>query len=547
MHFQYPANWFWLLLAIPLLAVWALYTLWKRRAIKKLADARLVSTLLSGYSAARGRIKAGLVLLAIVLLSFSLLNLQKPSEQANGGQTVLDVMIALDVSNSMLAADVAPNRIEKARNLVASLAGRLAGNRVGIVAFAGEALLQLPLTTDANAVRMFVPTIGPGIVPFQGTNVEAALVLADSSMPNGAQKYKVVVLITDGEELEGDLKATTRMLRNNGVAVLPVGVGTPSGAELRTEAGDVHRDDKGNPVISRLNEAGLQYLAAETQGTYRLLGETDATVNNLMDEINNMDKKPVTNTNLINYYSYGYWLLLPALLLLLAEMLMGEKAIFAKRQTEASKKKWWRRSKAPAVATLLLCILLSAAELPAQTARSLERNASSAYRKGELQRAEQGYKKVLQKDASNPIASIGLANIDYRRGRYNEAAQQYEKLGANDKAGDAALAAAWNNKGLTHVQQKNLPKAIESFKQALRANPFDNDIRRNLNKALAEWEKQVQDMMKNKPDSNQQNKPEPKMKNNDAEDKLEALRQEEKRIREKLAKKPGRPRGEKDW
>ena len=155
-----------------------------------------------GVSGTRNKIKASLVITAIILLGVAMMNLQKPVQQAGGGLKGVDVMIALDVSNSMMANDVSPNRLERARLLAARLIDTLQGNRVGIIAFAGDAYLQLPLTTDLTAARLYLQSISTSLVPAQGTNIYDALELADQSMDPAAHQYKAVLLVTDGEELD---------------------------------------------------------------------------------------------------------------------------------------------------------------------------------------------------------------------------------------------------------------------------------------------------------------------------------------------------------
>lgn len=555
-HFQNIYQLLWLLAIVPVIVLMLYAQKWRQDIKKKMGDERLINLMFTGLSVARRRWKAGLLITAIALLGFAMPSLQKPVQEAGAGLKGLDVMIALDVSNSMLATDVQPNRLEKARLFAAKLIDFMQGNRVGIIAFAGDAYLQLPLTTDITAARLYLQSISTSLVPRQGTNIYDALQLANRSMDPAEHQYKAVVLITDGEELDKKAVDAANELKKSGVVILPIGIGSPNGATIPDETGETKKDDKGNVVVSKLNDKLLKQLASITNGTYRPMGETDETLQLVKNELNAMDQKPISNTNLMNFKSYSPWMIAAALLLLLIEILLPERTGKPAVATIPKAKKGSGLQKAAAMLGLLLAISMAGFT---QNTKMLLRKANEAYRLKQYGQAEKIYGEVLKAEPNNAIAKYNMGNIAYRKKQFDQAVKQYEE--ASEKSEKKVnRAGANNNKGLSYVEQKNLQKAIDAFKQSIRENPYDAEVRNNLNKALHEKQKQDEEEKKNQPDSNQQKqppppkpKPEPKqdknqMKKDDAEDKLAALRQEEKKIRDKMNKQPGQAgAGDKDW
>jgi Ca-activated chloride channel family protein len=553
-HFQNIFQLLWLLSILPVILLLLYAHKWRQNIKQKMGNERLINLMMAGLSTARRRWKAGLIIAAVALLGFAMPNLQKPVQEAGAGLKGLDVMIALDVSNSMLATDEQPNRLEKARLLASKLIDYMQGNRVGIIAFAGDAYLQLPLTTDITAARLYLQSISTSLVPRQGTNIFDALQLANRSMDPAEHQYKAVVLITDGEELDKKAIEAATELKKSGVVILPIGIGSPTGATIPDENGETKKDEKGQVVISKLNDKMLKELAGITNGTYRPMGETDETLQSLKTELSAMDQKPISNTNLMNFKSYSHWMIGAALLLLLIEIILPERIgkIAVKTSTENKKKNGLQ--KAAALFSLLLFISVIGFS---QSTKLLLRKANEAYRMQQYAQAEKLYSEVLKIEPNNAIAKYNMGNIAFRKKQFDKAVKQYEE--ASEKADKKVnKAGADNNKGLSYVEQKNLQKAIDAFKQSIRENPYDSEVRNNLNKALQEKQKQDEQEKKNQPDSNQQKQPPPpkqenkqnknQMKKNDAEDKLAALRQEEKKIRDKAKKQPGQAGGsDKDW
>jgi tetratricopeptide (TPR) repeat protein len=558
MSFENLYHLLWLLALLPAGAL--LYTAirWKRQLKEKLGDSRLVANLFAGYSPARFLWKGVLVLAAITCLALALANLRRPDSSEKVKLSGTDLMIALDVSNSMLATDIQPSRLEKAKLLIGKLIDKLQGNRIGLVVFAGNAYLQMPLTTDASAVRLFLSTISPNIVPYQGTNISEALQVCNRSLNTQEKKYKSILLISDGEDHDQGTEKTAEQLKSDGVVINTVGIGSPQGSTLfDPNTNQLRRDEQGNAVISKLNEADLQKIASLTNGAYTLLSNADDAANTIAQELATMDQKPITDTTLTNFTSYYEWFVLLAVVALLAELLLTEQ-----------KKKGLKMKGAT------LSLFLIGASVPGFSQKEVKqvRSGNEAYRKQNFEQAGKDYQAALKVNGGSKAAAFNLGNTLYKSGKYDEATQQYEGLrgGAEDKR---LQAQTLYNKGLSQVRQQKLDEAIQSFKQSLRLNPADEETRENLQKALNEKKQQEQqqqkqqqkqdedkkdDQKKDKKEQKQPNdpkqdqqpqQPQPKINKQDAEQKLQALRQEEKKLQQKLSDRQpaNRRQPEKDW
>jgi Ca-activated chloride channel homolog len=327
-HFQHT-TYLYALAAVPLLALLYLRLVsWKRRAMRRIGDKNLVRALMRGYSPGRFALKYFLIVAAFALAVLALANLRQPGGKDNISRKGLDVMVALDVSKSMLAEDLKPNRLERAKQLVIKLMEQLKNDRIGLVLFAGRAYLQMPLTTDHAAARMYVSASNPGSVPTQGTVIGDALNLCGAAFNSKERKYKAVVLISDGEDHDEQAVLIAQQLAETGAMVNAVGIGSPQGAPIMDkETGSLKVDDQGNTVITKLNEEGLKSIAAATNGLYLRLGETDAAVSSLVKQIGSMEQRSFTDNSFVNYKTWYQWFILAALLLLLAETFIPERKL----------------------------------------------------------------------------------------------------------------------------------------------------------------------------------------------------------------------------
>lgn len=317
----------WAFSLLPLLGIlWYALLQWKKSVIRKLGNEKNIALLTRHFSPAHFRFKFLLSLFAIAFIILGAANVQRP---ASGGQTNrkgLDILIALDLSRSMLADDIAPSRLEKARQLIYHLLESFSGDRIGLVFFAGRAYLQMPLSHDHHVAKLYIQNADPTSVPTQGTVIGEALKMCNAAFLNQERKYKSVILITDGEDHDPEAIKLIPSLQENGIMVNTIGIGSPAGARiLDPVSGSPKKDNEGSDVLSRLNEPLLQQLAAGTQGIYVRLEQVPAAMDKLNTHLDQVEQTALADTSLIDYESYFQWFLGAALILLVWELFWPER------------------------------------------------------------------------------------------------------------------------------------------------------------------------------------------------------------------------------
>lgn len=298
----------------------------KKQQLARIGDPELVQSLIGSFSSKKYLLKFLLGLAAFFFLVFAIANPQIKGAARNQNRQGLDVMLIMDVSKSMLADDIKPNRLERSRQLMSLLIDRLSDNRLGMIWFAGRAYLQMPLTTDLSAAKLFLQTAGPDAVPTQGTVIGEALRLAGTSFNSKEQKYKAVILISDGEDHDPEALEIVEKLVQSGVMINTVGVGSVQGTVLIDPAtGQTKKDANGNTVISKMNEEQLRNLALKGNGTYVFLQDPAAAAQTLSEQLGSIEKKELENSESVQYNSYFYWFLAFSLMLLLSETVISER------------------------------------------------------------------------------------------------------------------------------------------------------------------------------------------------------------------------------
>lgn len=330
MQFATP-NAFYALLLLPGLAAFFLWSRRRRRrAVEALGDSTLVDRLSLGVSRARERWKSALLFAAFFFL---VLALARPQWGQGTDEVVargVDVFLVLDTSFSMDATDVAPSRMERARYIASSLMERLKGNRIGLIVFSGTAFVQCPLTLDYGAAKIFLDTVATGVVPDPGTDIVAALEAARRGFVARDSKFRVIVLLTDGEQNEGDAVGVAKEAREQGIVIHAIGVGTPGGEPIpvRNDQGEVTdyvRDDSGQPVLSRLDEKTLQDVAFATGGKYFRISDRDEEIDEISKLISGMEGEELESQLFRRYQERYYWPLGIALVFLVAETLIARR------------------------------------------------------------------------------------------------------------------------------------------------------------------------------------------------------------------------------
>jgi len=323
----------WTLTGVPL-AVWLYWRAARvrRRALDRFGDAALVRGLAETVRPWRRTVKAGLVVLAVVAMAGALMGPRFGTQLRTVERRGVDLMVALDVSESMRATDVAPSRLKRAKKEIRDLVGQLRGDRVGLVLFAGDGFVQCPLTTDYGALRLFLDVAGPDRMPVPGTNLGAALDAAtqafnaarpasDSTARPANNRARVVLLLSDGENHVGDLQALKQQARTNDITLFTAGVGTTDGARIPIyENGrqvGVKRTGQGEVVRTRLDEGALTTLAED--GAYFRIGSTSSALSDVPTALRQLQTSTMAEEQFAEYAEMYQWPLAIALLLLLVE------------------------------------------------------------------------------------------------------------------------------------------------------------------------------------------------------------------------------------
>lgn len=320
---------FYLLFLVPVLAifyVWAFRR--RRRALHAFGSPALMEKLASAVSRGRQAAKATLLILGILFLALALVQPQFGAQMELVHRRGIDLMVALDVSMSMLAEDVRPNRLARARLEVADLIDRLEGDRVGLIAFAGRSVVLCPLTLDYSAAKMFLQSADVGLIAEQGTAVAEAIRTATRAFSTGERKYKAVLLLTDGENHTDDPIAAARAAAEAGVRIFAVGVGTPDGELIPIRDGDrvdYLRDRNGNVVKTRLDEHTLQEIARIADGAYARAGSGGMGLQAVYEQIQEMEKRDLGSRRYAQYKHRYQWPLALALLCFFGEALLSDR------------------------------------------------------------------------------------------------------------------------------------------------------------------------------------------------------------------------------
>jgi len=322
MKYEYPDH-FYLLAALPVGAVLlAAYWMWRQKALARLGEEALLQRLLPSVSPLRFWLKNALFGLGLILLAVSWANPQRGAKQQQATQESADVFIALDISQSMLAKDIAPSRLEYAKVFARKLVQALEGERVGLVFFAGDAFVQMPLSTDYNFLIQSLQSAEPDLITVQGTAIPLAIDLAAESFGEEPGGGRALILITDGENHDEDAVARAEAAYEDGIVICAVGAGTTDGGPIPTgnsEFSEYKRDENGDLVRTRLNEQLLLQLAQAGGGRAFNIKQNDAAVNAIKRIVDGLEKREITLRSYTEFESYYQWFLLPALLLLLID------------------------------------------------------------------------------------------------------------------------------------------------------------------------------------------------------------------------------------
>ncbi len=302
---------------------------WRKKALESYGDIAIIQQLFPDVSKAKRIWKFILFLFAFSLVIIGIVNPQSGTKLEEVKRKGADIMICLDVSNSMKAEDLQPNRLEKAKQSISKLVDKLEGDRIGIIVFGGEAYVQLPITTDYAASKLFLESINTDMIPTQGTAIGAAINLAVESFGKDEGKNKAILIITDGENHEDDAVKAAEAAAEKGITINTIGMGSVDGAPIPIYKNNVRegfrKDKNGNTIMTKLNEQTLKEIATAGNGIFIRATNSDSGLNYVMDAINKLEKKEFESKMYSDYEDRFQWFIAAAFILLLIETFLTER------------------------------------------------------------------------------------------------------------------------------------------------------------------------------------------------------------------------------
>lgn len=335
-RFEHP-YYLWLLLLIPVFwLMLVLREIWRKRKLQRVMDARLALVLAPAHSKVKPWLKLSIYSLGFAALVMATANPQSGSKMEEVKRKGVDIMLALDVSNSMGAEDLYPNRLERAKRSIQELFTYLKSDRIGIVVFAGEAFVQLPITTDYSAAKLFLNSIGPDLISTQGTDVGNAIDLCMNSFDFDSPTSKVIIIISDGENHEPEAVQAAEKAAELGVVIHTIGMGSVEGAPIPVYSNGqrvgFRKNREGNTVVTRLDENMLNQLAEKTGGMFVRASNSQSGMSYIFDEVERMEKVEYGSKVYTDFEDQFQYLLLPALILLIIELIIPNR-----------KSPWWEK------------------------------------------------------------------------------------------------------------------------------------------------------------------------------------------------------------
>ncbi len=323
-RFQHKIYLWGLAALAPMVILFLFFQNWRNRNLKRFAHSSLLEQLTPDVSFNKHLIKFILLSLAFEMIVIGFANPQVGTKQEKVKREGIDVIIAMDVSNSMLSEDIKPNRLMRAKNFVSNFIDELHNDRLGMIVFAGRGYVQMPLTVDYSAGRMYLKTINTNLVPTQGTNIAEAVNMARENFVEGENKSKALIIITDGEDNEGGVDEAIADAVKEGVKVFTIGVGTDNGGPIPVGS-DFKRDESGSIVLSKMNQEMLRDLAAKGNGKYFQLGSGKDEINAILKELGRINTKEFEEMVFTSFDDQFQWCLAIAAVLLLIEWFLSER------------------------------------------------------------------------------------------------------------------------------------------------------------------------------------------------------------------------------
>ena len=569
----YSPTYLYLLAVIPVMVILMAWAEWKRRKkIRKLGDKELIRKLMPDASAKRRWVKFLLSCVVIALVTIVIARPQMGTKISHEKREGIEAIICLDISNSMLATDVAPSRLSKSKMLIENLVDHFTKDKIGMIVFAGDAFVQLPITSDYVSAKMFLQNIEPSLIQAQGTNIAEAINLAANSFTQQKNIGKAIIVITDGEDHEGGAMEAAKEASENGFKVFILGIGNTSGAPIPVQGGGYLTDNTGNTVMTALNEQMCRDIAAAGKGTYIHVDNTSTAQEQLNDELSSMQKGSIESVYYSEYSEQFQWFGMLAIIFMIIETLVSEAVNPYFRKITIFKKRG---------AALLLILILHSSfftlNLQAQDRHYIRKGNRTFHQNNQESpsKAEVHYRKALSANPSNTQAMYNLGCALQAQNKDSLAMEMFQAA-AKAETSKQRRAMSYHNMGVIMQKQQQFGPAIEMYKQALRLTPHDNETRYNLvlcqrqqknnknnqnnqnNQNKNDKDKQNNQDKQNNNDNNKDNnkdkqnekQDQQQMSKDNAEQLLQAAIQKEKETQERLNKamsQPRRRKTEKNW
>ena len=551
-RFESPQYLYLLLVLVALAAIHYYIIYRKKQQVKRFGDPELTRQLFLGVSRWRPEVKFWITMLALASFIVALARPQFGTRLDTRERTGIEAIIALDVSNSMLAEDVKPNRLEKAKMMVSNMVDGMRDDKIGLIVFAGQAFVQLPITSDYVSAKMFLETISPSMMSVQGTDIAEAINLSMRSFTQQEDVSRAIFVITDGEDNEARGVEAAKQAASQGVRVYVLGIGNPGGAPIPIPGtGQYIIDDEGNTVISRLSEEMCREIATAGNGSYIYVDNSSSAQKKLSEQVDRLAKAKMESQIYSEYDEQFQGFVLIGILLLLLDVFLLERE---------SKSTWlsnlFHRGR-PVAALFLLIFSLTAM---AQTDRDYIRRGNRLMRDSVYDKAQVEYQKAIEKDNTNPISHFNLGNALLYQNKAEDAMKEYETAARLEKD-KTRLAQIYHNMGVVLQSAKQFDKAVACYRNSLRNDPTNDETRYNYALSLfqlkknqggqdnqdqqkddkgqdekKEQEQQQQKQEQDKKDEQQQQPQPEQMSRENAEQMLNAAMQDEKATQEKIQK-----------
>ncbi len=453
-----------------------LFMMWaewhRRKMLRRMGDKGLVKALMPDSSAKRRWIKFTLTQVVLAIVIFMAARPQMGTKVSHEKRNGIEAVIALDISNSMLAQDVTPSRLQKSKMLIENLVDNFTKDKVGMIVFAGDAFVQLPITSDYVSAKMFLQNIDPSLIQTQGTDIAAAIKLAANSFTRQKNIGKAIIVITDGEDHEGGAMEAAKEAQEQGFKVFILGIGNTSGAPIPSGDGGYMKDNTGNTVMTALNEQMCRDVASAGSGTYIHVDNTSSAQERLNEELAKMQKGDMDSVVYSEYDEQFQAFGILALVFIIIEVCISEAVNPYFRKLHLFRKR-------NVAMMLLFCCAIAA---NAQKDRMFIRSGNRDFRGGAEDapaKAEVKYRKALSSNQANAQAMYNLGCVLMAQKKDSAAMDMFGKA-ARAETNKVRKAMSYHNMGVLLQAQRQYGQAIELYKQALRLRPHDNETRYNM-------------------------------------------------------------------